>query len=687
MPRLLNATTIVGGLTTDTLVANDNVTFNDRVRGAGGIYVTNSLYAMLGEGFGDLSMTGLYDRNELNNAAMRGTVTVALTGAGTAPTGEANFNKLFAGVPGNFYSLSGVDATTTQFVVQVDMGSLQPNYSNAAWQPFIQYRFAAGSVFSYFKSIVVEVSPDGSAWSKAAGGGWETTDISANSIGPSLWMGTNAIPSGMVGSQWRYVRFTFSSISIGASNPTSIWISQIGLRHANGPFARQYLLTAGDTMYGNLVLSGANLSTSGGTVANDNTANLLRVLGTMPLTPTAFVQGVNIDITSAGSASQVNWGMRVNFGAGYTGASSTTALGVTNSVAGTAGTIIKSGSPDGNSGISFTALGVTTGYNYGVSGFARQGDISIGGLFRAGFNTLTSGNYKAGAVYIGSMGVASNVATSGGKQIGGYFSLDQVDPTFVSAALIADNGTATDPIFVARDNGAAVFAVNDGGGIIASAVVGMGLGVSTLQAWGAGFTPFELFGNNYLVGANLYTLFSHNAYFDGAQWRYKTTDTATVWTQGYLGAHNFYVTPSGTAGAAITWAAPLTINNDGTLSIAGGLLLGDGTNLVLGTTTGTKIGTATTQKIGFWNATPIVRPAAWTQTYATATRTVATPTALTQSTVYSGIASGVAGTPYAQLTSLNALRAEYEHLRADVLNALGLINQLIDDDQLLGLRG
>lgn len=39
----------------------------------------------------------------------------------------------------------------------------------------------------------------------------------------------------------------------------------------------------------------------------------------------------------------------------------------------------------------------------------------------------------------------------------------------------------------------------------------------------------------------------------------------------------------------------------------------DAGNFVFGTTTGTKIGTATSQKIGFWNATPIIQPAAAAQ--------------------------------------------------------------------------
>lgn len=46
----------------------------------------------------------------------------------------------------------------------------------------------------------------------------------------------------------------------------------------------------------------------------------------------------------------------------------------------------------------------------------------------------------------------------------------------------------------------------------------------------------------------------------------------------------------------------------------GTMTMAEAANLAVGTTTGTKIGTATTQKLGFWNATPVVRPAAYTTT-------------------------------------------------------------------------
>ena len=48
----------------------------------------------------------------------------------------------------------------------------------------------------------------------------------------------------------------------------------------------------------------------------------------------------------------------------------------------------------------------------------------------------------------------------------------------------------------------------------------------------------------------------------------------------------------------------------GTTSPTSLLHLADAGNITVGTTTGTKIGTATTQKLGFYNATPVVQPAA-----------------------------------------------------------------------------
>lgn len=112
--------------------------------------------------------------------------------------------------------------------------------------------------------------------------------------------------------------------------------------------------------------------------------------------------------------------------------------------------------------------------------------------------------------------------------------------------------------------------------------------------------------------------------------------------------------------------------------------MAEGADITLGTVTGTKIGTATTQKLGFFNATPIVQPSAYTQTYSTADKTHAAmtsadlvTTAVTQTTPW-GFASQAQG---------DAIATQVNALRADVIDVKQLVNSLIDDLQALGLVG
>jgi len=128
------------------------------------------------------------------------------------------------------------------------------------------------------------------------------------------------------------------------------------------------------------------------------------------------------------------------------------------------------------------------------------------------------------------------------------------------------------------------------------------------------------------------------------------------------------------------------VNSVPYLPLAGGTLA-DGANVIVGSTTGTKIGTATTQKLGFWNSTPIVKPTAYTQAYATNTKTLAAYTPTNESSAFSGIASGQGGSPYAQSSDLNNLRAAYENLRAFTENGIQMLNALIDDLQAMGIIG
>lgn len=116
-----------------------------------------------------------------------------------------------------------------------------------------------------------------------------------------------------------------------------------------------------------------------------------------------------------------------------------------------------------------------------------------------------------------------------------------------------------------------------------------------------------------------------------------------------------------------------------------GISFDDGYNLVFGTATGTMLGTGATQKLSFYGATPIVRPSAYTQTYATTDKTLAAYTANAQSSAYTGSPADAAST--AKLADLNALRVAYENLRAFTEDLAQQHNSMLDDLQALGLLG
>jgi hypothetical protein len=114
---------------------------------------------------------------------------------------------------------------------------------------------------------------------------------------------------------------------------------------------------------------------------------------------------------------------------------------------------------------------------------------------------------------------------------------------------------------------------------------------------------------------------------------------------------------------------------------SGNLQFFDAVNLIADTTTGTKIGTATTQKFGFYNATPIVQPSAYTQTYSTADKTHANFT----SADIGAFTGGLVG--FLDAAERDNVRTQVNALRADVADLKQLVNSLIDDLQALGLVG
>lgn len=85
--------------------------------------------------------------------------------------------------------------------------------------------------------------------------------------------------------------------------------------------------------------------------------------------------------------------------------------------------------------------------------------------------------------------------------------------------------------------------------------------------------------------------------------------------------------------------------------------------------------------VGFYGVAPVTRPAALTQTYSTADRTLSAYTPNTQGTAYTGAADGEA-----KLADLNALRVAYENLRAFVEDLAQHHNAVVDDLQAYGLE-
>lgn len=183
----------------------------------------------------------------------------------------------------------------------------------------------------------------------------------------------------------------------------------------------------------------------------------LSVVGTLS---GSGAQGAVIDVTSSGSSgAQKGCQLRVN--SGYTG-SRCIGLELLNGAAGTGTALELSTSfdnPSGNSGLNAFAWATTVGTNIATYSEALGGNLNVGLVGKA----ITA---KNSAVNIGVIGVALNTGTSP-IQIGGYFGQQTTQASIVtqSAALIANNGAQTSPIFLGLDNDVTVFSILDGGNI------------------------------------------------------------------------------------------------------------------------------------------------------------------------------------------------------------------------------
>jgi hypothetical protein len=94
----------------------------------------------------------------------------------------------------------------------------------------------------------------------------------------------------------------------------------------------------------------------------------------------------------------------------------------------------------------------------------------------------------------------------------------------------------------------------------------LGLGV-TPSAWsGISGAAFEIKGNAYQYSTTGVMSIGANAYFNGTNWIYKTTQAVTRYEQ-VNGQHQWSYAASGTAGNAITFTQAMTLDSSGSLGI------------------------------------------------------------------------------------------------------------------------
>lgn len=86
--------------------------------------------------------------------------------------------------------------------------------------------------------------------------------------------------------------------------------------------------------------------------------------------------------------------------------------------------------------------------------------------------------------------------------------------------------------------------------------------------------------------------------------------------------------------------------------------------------------------VGLYGVTPTARPSAYTQTYATATRTHSNNTAADLATT---AATNVTPYGFAGAAQADAIATQVNALRVDLNNVRGVLNQVLDDLQLQGL--
>jgi len=186
-------------------------------------------------------------------------------------------------------------------------------------------------------------------------------------------------------------------------------------------------------------------------------SNYLLIEGTLPSTLTTQTEGVLFNITPAGSSAQGIFAFETILQSGWNGDAGSAAIYGLNTAAGVSDWSDGFGAGSGNRGVFGQVGSVTVGANFGVVGQSAGGAHSVGVY---GSSQATNDN----AANIGVAGTAVGAGTNQ-VRVAGYFGLVAAVPTFVDAAIIADNGAVAAPIAIWRDSGTEVGRIGDGGDV------------------------------------------------------------------------------------------------------------------------------------------------------------------------------------------------------------------------------
>jgi len=149
-------------------------------------------------------------------------------------------------------------------------------------------------------------------------------------------------------------------------------------------------------------------------------------------------------------------------------------------------------------------------------------------------------------------------------------------------------------------------------------------------------------------------------------------------TEGHNADWRFFVDVTSNA-AASTWVLQSRVDSG---SYATRFSVTDGGIM---TFSGDFVQSSSGAKVGFFGTSPVVRTNAYTLTYATGARTLNSYTSDGEGSAYTGIDNTQVGTPYAQVSDLNLLRAAYETLRTSYDNLIQVCQQMVADLQSYGL--